>query len=118
MYRNNVRITSSDRDVLIELIGLGLIVTIAKRTKKLEHATINLMIWAEQDELKINENTTKEEILKFIERMGLSDLDKQWILEIKDKYYTKEMPDRSKIHKHQYSYLIDFKGAFDEGENI
>lgn len=115
MYRNNVRITTSDRDMLIELMGLGLIVTIAKRTKKLEHATINLMIWADQDEIKINENTTEQEILEFIGRMGLADYYEQWILEIKDKYYTKQMPDRSKIHKHQYDYLFGFEGAFDEG---
>lgn len=116
MYRDNVRITSSDRDWLIELMGLGLIVTIAKRTKKLEHATIDLMIWADQDELKINENTTEQEILEFIQRMGLSESYEQWILEIKDKYYTKRMPDRSKIHKHQYGYLFGFEGAFDEGQ--
>ncbi len=107
MYRNNFRITTQDLDYYKELLEEGLIVTIANRKKKVDFETINLMIWAEQVELKINEFTTREEISEFLEPMGLEDYYIDWICSLKNKYYTLNKPDRSKIHKHQYGYLFE-----------
>ena len=70
-----------------ELLGKGLIVSIAKN--KVDYVTLTLMIWEEQDELKITEYTNDEVIREFLERIA-NETEIQWILSLREKYYSLE----------------------------
>jgi len=107
MYRNNMRIAVQDAEFNQELLAEGLIITIGKRKNKVDFETLDLMIWREQDELKINEYTTKEDVEKFLEPMGLGEWVVQHIMDLVKHYYTTDKPNRSKKSSTQYYHLFE-----------